>query len=90
VASTPWGPFNTSANGSIVYGAVAPTTGERFFLELPYLNADMFQIFIDAFAQAFPDSLNILRLDYSGAHTAEGPRWPEYVRYVRLPPTVQS
>jgi transposase len=30
--------------------------------------------------------LNILRLDYSGAHTAQGPRWPEYVRYVRLPP----
>ena len=26
-----------------VYGAVAPTTGEHFFLELPYLNAEMFQ-----------------------------------------------
>ena len=34
---------------------VAPTTGEHFFLELPYLNADMFQLFVDAFAQAFPD-----------------------------------
>ena len=55
-----------------VYGAVAPTTGERFFLELPYLNAAMFQLFIDAFAQAFPDSLNILLLDNSGAHTAQG------------------
>jgi hypothetical protein len=45
-----------------VYGAVAPTTGECFFLELPHLNADTFQIFIDAFAHAFPDSLNILLL----------------------------
>ena len=27
-----------------VYGAVAPTTGEHFFLELPYLNAANFQI----------------------------------------------
>ena len=69
-----------------VYGAVAPTTGERFFLELPYLNADMFQLFIDAFAQAFPDSLNILLLDNSGAHTAQCVRWPENVRYVWLPP----
>jgi hypothetical protein len=51
-----------------IYGAVDPTTGERFFL--PYLNADTFQLFIDAFAQAFPDSLNILLLDNSGAHTA--------------------
>ena len=69
-----------------VYGAVAPTTGERFFLELPYLNAAMFQLFIDAFAQAFPDSLNILLLDNSGAHSAQGIQWPENVRYVWLPP----
>jgi transposase len=69
-----------------VYGAVAPTTGERFFLELPYLNAEMFQLFVDAFAQAFPDSLNILLLDNSGAHTAQRLRWPENVRAVWLPP----
>jgi transposase len=69
-----------------VYGAVAPTTGEHFFLELPYLNADMFQRFIDAFAQAFPDSCKILLLDNSGAHTAQRRRWPENVRYVWLPP----
>jgi hypothetical protein len=69
-----------------VYGAMAPTTGERFFLELPYLRADMFQRFIDAFAQAFPDSLNILLLDHGGVHTAQGLHWPAHVRYVRLPP----
>jgi transposase len=69
-----------------VYGAVAPTTGERFFLELPDLNADMFQIFLDAFAQAYPDSLNILLLDNSGAHTAQRLHWPANVRAVWLPP----
>jgi transposase len=69
-----------------VYGAVAPTTGERFFLDLPYLNAESFQLFVDAFAQAFPDSLNLLLLDNSGAHTAQRIRWPEQVRYVWLPP----
>lgn len=69
-----------------VYGAVAPTTGERFFLELPYVNADSFQLFVTAFAQAFPDSLNILLLDNSGAHTAQQIRWPENVRCVWLPP----
>lgn len=69
-----------------VYGAVAPATGERFCLELPYLNADTFQLFVDAFAQAFPDSLNILLLDNSGAHTAQRLRWPENLRCVWLPP----
>jgi transposase len=69
-----------------VCGAVAPTTGERFFLERPYLNADTFQLFVDAFAQAFPDSLNLLLLDNSGAHTAQRLTWPANVRYVLLPP----
>jgi transposase len=69
-----------------VYGAVAPTTGERFVLELPYLNADTFQLFVDAFGHAFPDSLTILLLDHSGAHTAQHMRWPEQVRCVWLPP----
>jgi transposase len=69
-----------------VSGAVTPTTGERFFLELPYLNADTFQRFLDAFGQAFPDNLNSLLLDHSGAHTAQRLRWPENVRCVWLPP----
>jgi transposase len=69
-----------------VYGAVAPTSGEYFFLELPYLNADNFQIFVDAFAQAYPDSLNILLVDKSGGHTAQRLKLPDNVRLVFLPP----
>jgi transposase len=69
-----------------VYGAVEPTTGERFFLELPYLNAEGFQIFLSTFATAFPDSLNLLLLDNSGAHTAQRLTFPANVRLVFLPP----
>lgn len=69
-----------------VYGAVAPTTGEHFFLELPYLNADNFQIFVDAFAQEYSDSLNLLLLDNGGLHTAKQLRLPDNVRLVFLPP----
>lgn len=69
-----------------VYGAVEPTTGDRFFLELPYLNTEMFQLFVDAFAQAFPESLNILLLDNSGAHTSQRLTLPENIQLVFLPP----
>jgi transposase len=82
----PIGPVQHVFAWFYVYGAVAPTSGECFFLELPYLNADIFQIFIEAFADAFPESLNILLLDNSGAHTAQRLRWPENVRPVWLPP----
>jgi hypothetical protein len=69
-----------------VDGAVGPTTGNRFFMELPYLNAGMFQLFVDVFAQAFRDSLNLLLLDNSGAHTAQRLTLPENVHLVFLPP----
>jgi DDE superfamily endonuclease len=69
-----------------VYGAVEPTTGDRFFLELPSPNAETFQTFVDLFAQAFPGSLNLLRLDHSGAHTAQQLTIPEHVCLVFLPP----
>jgi hypothetical protein len=65
-----------------VAGAVEPTTGDRFFLAWPDLNAAMFQLFVDAFAQAFPDSLNLLLLDNSGAPTAHQLTIPENVRLV--------
>ena len=69
-----------------IYGAVEPTTGDRFFLELPYLNAEGFQLFVDAFAAAFPDSLNLLVLDNSGAHTAQRLTLPANERQVNMPP----
>ncbi len=69
-----------------VYGAVAPTTGEHFFLQCPRLNSATFQVFVDAFAHAYPDTLNVLVLDNSGAHTAKRVTLPENIRLVLLPP----
>ena len=69
-----------------VYGAVAPTTGDSFFRELPYLNSELFQLFLDELAKAFPESLNVLVLDKSGGHTAKRLVVPEHVRLVLLPP----
>jgi transposase len=69
-----------------IYGAVGHTTGRRFFLGLPSLNAEMFLLFVDAFTQAFRDSLNLLLLDNSGAPTAQRLTLPENVRLVFLPP----
>jgi putative transposase len=69
-----------------VYGAVAPATGERFFLELPSLDAESFPLFVAACADAFSDSLHILLLDNRGAHTAQQLTLPANVRLVFLPP----
>jgi transposase len=69
-----------------VDGAVEPTPGARFFLAVPYLHAARFQLFVDAFAQAFPDRLTIRMLDNGGAHTSSQLTLPEHVRRRFLPP----
>jgi transposase len=69
-----------------LYGAVEPTTGASFFLELPYLNSRAFQWWLDGFAAAFPESLTILVLDNGAGHKAKAVRWPPNVVPVFLPP----
>lgn len=62
-----------------LYGAVEPTIGEHFFYEFSHLDAACFQRFVDLFAAAFPDSLNLLHLDQASCHTATELVWPENV-----------
>jgi transposase len=69
-----------------LYGAVEPTTGAHFFLELPYLNSRAFQLWLDGFAASFPESLNILVLDNGAGHKAKAVQWPSNVVPVLLPP----
>jgi transposase len=69
-----------------LYGAVEPATGESFFLELPYLNSPTFQLWLDGFGEAFPDSYNILVLDNGAFHKAKAVQWPSNVVPLFLPP----
>jgi hypothetical protein len=55
----PSGPVQHVFERLYVYGTVELTTGDRFFPALPYLSAEHFQLFVDMFAQAFPDRLNL-------------------------------
>ena len=54
-----------------LYGAIEPKSGNSFFLEMPYLNSDCFQIFLDQISLHFPDTLNILILDNGAFHKAK-------------------
>jgi transposase len=65
-----------------LYGAVAPGDGDGYFLGMPKLNADLFQLFLDRFAAARPDSLNVLLVDNSRCHTAHDLQIPPNVRLV--------
>jgi transposase len=69
-----------------VYGAVEPTTGESFFLELPYLNSVNFQIFLNEFSHSYQETLNIILMDNGSCHTANSLVIPDNVVCLFLPP----
>jgi transposase len=54
-----------------LYGAIAPQSGDGYFLGMPKLTADGFQRFLNEFAQARPHTLNILLVDNSRCHRAK-------------------
>lgn len=75
----PIAPVQWSRDNFWLYGAVEPSTGAHLFYEFSHLDATCFQRFIDLFAAAFPDSLNLLQLDQASCHTATTLVWPDNV-----------
>jgi hypothetical protein len=51
-----------------LYGAVAPQTGESFWLKFSHLDGLCFQIFLEQLAGEYPDNLNVVQLDNSRFH----------------------
>jgi transposase len=69
-----------------VYGAVEPTTGASFFLELPHLNTANLQIFLHELAHPYQDTLNLLLMDHGSDHKAKSLVIPDNVVCLFLPP----
>jgi|SRR5215813_7529703 len=84
--SKPGGPVQYRFESYSLYGAIEPTTGRSFFLELPRLEAACFQVFVDHFAAQHAQSLNLVVLDNGAAHTAKRLHLPANLGLVPLPP----
>jgi putative transposase len=69
-----------------LYGAVEPLTGQSFFLELPALNTQGFQLFLDHFAASDPASFPLLLLDNGAFHKARALRLPPNLGLLFFPP----
>ena len=82
----PISPVQFQFESYYLYGAAEPRTGESFFLELPNLNAQCFQIYLDEFSEAYADSFNVMILDRGKFHQAQKLKIPHNVALVFLPP----
>jgi len=68
-----------------LFGAVEPTTGDHFILELPHLNTANFQIFVDHFSQQDTESFHLLVLDNAAFHKTQNLNLPDNVGRLFLP-----
>lgn len=69
-----------------LYGIVEPKTGDSFFYEFSHLDHVCFEQFLKLVSQQFPDSLHIIQLDNSGAHTAADITIPDNILLMFQPP----
>ena len=62
-----------------LYGLVEPLSGEFLIWEFSHLNTDCFNIFLEKFADSYPDDIHILQLDNGAFHLSQ---------YLKVPPNI--
>lgn len=68
-----------------LYGAVEPITGEGFFVEMPCLDSDCFEVFLREISRCYSDRFIIMVLDNGGIHKARGLAVPDNIALLFLP-----
>ncbi len=69
-----------------LYGAVAPQTGESFWLEFSHLDSLCFQIFLEQLAGEYPENLNVVQLDNGRFHHSNSLKIPDNILLIFQPP----
>jgi hypothetical protein len=82
----PKGKLTWNFKAFYLYGAVAPKTGETFWLEFSHLDGLCFQIFLDGLVEQNPDHLNIIQLDNGRFHHTSNLKIPDNFILIFQPP----
>jgi hypothetical protein len=81
----PLGAVQYHCENFYVYGAVEPTTGASFFLELPDLDTTNFQIVLNEFAPHYQATLNLVIMANGSCHKAKSLSLPRNIGCLFLP-----
>ncbi len=79
-------PFHQVFQTTYLFGAFSPINGDKFLLELPYCNSDMFQQFLDLFSMQNPKEFKIIVLDNGAFHKSSSLVIPKNIALLFLPP----
>ena len=68
------------------YGAVEPSTGEGFFLVMPYCNTVCMNVFLKKLSQEYPNDRILLICDGARWHKSQGLEIPDNIHIDFIPP----
>ena len=68
------------------FGAVEPTTGDRFFLVMPYCNTDCMNVFLEYLSKEYPNDQILLVCDGAGWHKSKDLKVPGNITLLHIPP----
>ena len=69
-----------------VYGAISPLDGKSDFLTLPYMRADLMEIFLEEISIRHSDELILMIMDGASCHSEAAFKIPENIIIEKLPP----
>lgn len=69
-----------------LYAAINPVTGEQFTLQLPAVNTDMMNLYLNHFKREYPERRILLVLDQAGWHLSKELIIPQGIEFETLPP----
>lgn len=69
-----------------VYAAVSPVDGEMDWMISEKMNTEQMSLFLSQVSAAHPQDFIVMVLDGASSHKAKDLKWPENIKYVRLPP----
>jgi transposase len=69
-----------------LYSAVETKTGENFTLEIPYINTNCMNVFLEEFAKQYAGDEIILVMDGAGWHKSKDLQVPDNIEIILLPP----
>lgn len=79
-------PFQQVFQSLYLFGAFSPITGDSLLLEMPYCNADTFQLFLNELANKKPREYKVVVLDNGAFHHAKRLIIPKSIALLFLPP----
>lgn len=69
-----------------LYTALDPKTGENFTLEIPCVNTNCMNVFLQEFSQEYAHAEIILVMDGAGWHKSKNLQVPRNIDIIHLPP----